>query len=60
MAFDRRELGVIAPVALGAALLLLSITGFLGASTNLVLRLAALILASGQSGEGVRDKGVKY
>jgi hypothetical protein len=47
MAFDRRELGVIAPLALGAALLLLSITGFLGAGTNLALRLAALILAFG-------------
>jgi hypothetical protein len=47
MAFDRRELGVIALVALGAVLFLVSVIGFLSAGTNLVLRLAALVLAFG-------------
>jgi hypothetical protein len=47
MASDYRNLVVVSLAALGVVLFLLTLTVSLGATANLVLRLAALVLAFG-------------
>jgi hypothetical protein len=47
MTFDRKRLVAFSSVVLGAAMLLLSITGSLSASINFALRLAAIVFGLG-------------